>query len=204
MAADYIEQIRSVQPHGPYHLIGWSMGALTAYEIATRLQEQGEEIGMLFNLDQVPFEEYMLEGRQEYTEQIVFRALLLVAGFDVDSIAEDEVLEYGQVMEMVSSRDSALGSLEPRHIDAFAKVRANNYRIVTDFRPKQLEGGMTVVVSTLEYGDAALGRMVEKWRPFVTGTVEVHPMAASHNDMMSPGPAAEIGRLIHDKLRSLD
>ncbi|WP_217128250.1 alpha/beta fold hydrolase, partial [Streptomyces sp. AC558_RSS880] len=204
MAADYIEQIRSVQPHGPYHLIGWSMGALTAYEIATQLQEQGEEIGMLFNLDQVPFEEYMLEGRQEYTEQIVFRALLLVAGFDVDSIAEDEVLEYGQVMEMVSSRDSALGSLEPRHIDAFAKVMENNYRIVTDFRPKQLEGGMTVVVSTLEHGDAALERMVEKWRPFVTGAVEVHPMAASHNDMMSPGPAAEIGRLIHDKLRSLD
>ncbi|NEB35576.1 non-ribosomal peptide synthetase [Streptomyces sp. SID14515] len=203
MAADYIEQIRTVQPHGPYHLIGWSMGALTAYEIATQLQDAGEEIGLLVNLDQIPFEEYFGADQPEYTEQIVFRALLMVAGFDVDSIGEDVVFEYAQVMEMVSSRDSALGSLEPHHIDAFAEVMKNNYRIVTEFRPKKLRGGMTVVVSTTEHGEEAEQRMVDKWSPYVGGGIDTHPLAATHNDMMSPGAVSEIGRLVHDRLRSL-
>src|SRR4029453_11314782 len=26
MAADYIARIRTIQPHGPYHLLGWSFG----------------------------------------------------------------------------------------------------------------------------------------------------------------------------------
>ncbi|MFI1258751.1 amino acid adenylation domain-containing protein [Streptomyces netropsis] len=204
MAADYIEQMRSVQPHGPYHLLGWSLGALTAQEVATQLQEQGEEIGLLANLDQGPFEESLGDGRPEYTEQIVFRALLQVAGLDVDSIGDDVVLEYTQVMEMVSSRDSALGNLEPHHIDAFAKVMENNYRIVSDHRPKELKGDMMVVVSLYQHGDEAVPRMVDRWRPHVTGRIETHPVTASHHDLMSPGTASEIGRLVYDKLRSLD
>ncbi|WP_370422148.1 amino acid adenylation domain-containing protein [Streptomyces sp. QH1-20] len=204
MAADYIEQMRSVQPHGPYHLLGWSLGALTAQEVATQLQEQGEEIGLLVNLDQGPFEGALGDGRPEYTEQIVFRALLQVAGLDVDSIGDDVVLEYAQVMEMVSSRDSALGNLEPHHIDAFAKVMENNYRIVSDHRPKELKGDMMVVVSLYQHGDEAVPRMVDLWRPHVTGRIETHPVAASHHDLMSPGTAADIGRLVYDKLRSLD
>ncbi|MFC4879204.1 thioesterase domain-containing protein [Microbulbifer halophilus] len=27
MAADYLRRIRRVQPEGPYHLLGWSLGA---------------------------------------------------------------------------------------------------------------------------------------------------------------------------------
>ncbi len=29
MAADYIEQIRTVQPKGPYHLLGWSWAGMS-------------------------------------------------------------------------------------------------------------------------------------------------------------------------------
>lgn len=41
MAADYLGQIKSVQPDGPYHLLGWSFGGVVAHAIATRLQKQG-------------------------------------------------------------------------------------------------------------------------------------------------------------------
>lgn len=51
MAAAYIEEMRSVQPHGPYLLGGFSGGGITALEIARQLRDAGEEIGLLVMLD---------------------------------------------------------------------------------------------------------------------------------------------------------
>ncbi|WP_190127111.1 amino acid adenylation domain-containing protein, partial [Streptomyces inusitatus] len=54
MAADYADRIRGVQPTGPYHLLGWSFGGTVAQAVATRLQEQGEEVALLVSLDGYP------------------------------------------------------------------------------------------------------------------------------------------------------
>ncbi len=50
-ARDYIEEIRQVQPDGPYMLGGFSGGGITAFEIARQLREAGEEISALVLLD---------------------------------------------------------------------------------------------------------------------------------------------------------
>ncbi|EWM10357.1 dimodular non-ribosomal peptide synthetase [Kutzneria sp. 744] len=56
MAADYIEQIRSVQPTGPYHLLGWSFGGIAAHEMAVQLRAAGEDVAALVILDTYPEE----------------------------------------------------------------------------------------------------------------------------------------------------
>lgn len=50
-AAACLEEIRTIQPHGPYLLAGFSGGGITAYEMAHQLQERGEEIAALMLLD---------------------------------------------------------------------------------------------------------------------------------------------------------
>ncbi|AFY92127.1 non-ribosomal peptide synthetase [Chamaesiphon minutus] len=51
MAAHYIEALRSVQPHGPYYLGGWSFGGWVAFEMAQQLQQAGQEVALLAVLD---------------------------------------------------------------------------------------------------------------------------------------------------------
>ena len=51
MARDYLEEIRQLQPEGPYYLGGFSGGGITAYEMAQQLRAQGEEIGIIILLD---------------------------------------------------------------------------------------------------------------------------------------------------------
>ena len=51
MAVDYIKEIKTVQPEGPYILGGFSGGGITAYEIARQLIEAGEEVADLIFLD---------------------------------------------------------------------------------------------------------------------------------------------------------
>lgn len=51
MAADYLKEVRTVQPHGPYLLGGFSGGGIAAFEMARQLRADGEEVGLLVFLD---------------------------------------------------------------------------------------------------------------------------------------------------------
>ena len=50
-AADYIAELRQVQPVGPYMLGGFSGGGLTAWEMARQLEAAGEAVSLLVLLD---------------------------------------------------------------------------------------------------------------------------------------------------------
>lgn len=51
MAEAYLEEMRTVQPEGPYLLGGFSGGGVTAYEMAQMLERAGEEVALLVMLD---------------------------------------------------------------------------------------------------------------------------------------------------------
>ena len=51
MAETYLNEILSVQPHGPYLLAGYSGGGVVAFEMARRLDAAGEPIGLLAFID---------------------------------------------------------------------------------------------------------------------------------------------------------
>jgi oxalate---CoA ligase len=51
IANTYIADIKTIQPTGPYHLMGYSFGGLVAFEMACQLQQQGEPVNFLGLLD---------------------------------------------------------------------------------------------------------------------------------------------------------
>jgi thioesterase domain-containing protein len=51
MAKDYCGIIRSRQPEGPYHLIGWSLGGTLAAMIAARLEAEAQAVAFLGLID---------------------------------------------------------------------------------------------------------------------------------------------------------
>ncbi len=51
MARRYLEDIRTVQPHGPYRLGGGCMGGIIAHTMARQLQQAGEQVELLVLLD---------------------------------------------------------------------------------------------------------------------------------------------------------
>jgi thioesterase domain-containing protein/acyl carrier protein len=53
-ASDYIREIKQIQPRGPYHLGGYSLGANIAFEMAQQLQARGDEVGLLASFDSPP------------------------------------------------------------------------------------------------------------------------------------------------------
>jgi amino acid adenylation domain-containing protein len=51
MAAHYIQEIQTIQPNGPYFLVGYSFGGTVAFEMAQQFHRQGEKVGCLIMLD---------------------------------------------------------------------------------------------------------------------------------------------------------
>ena len=47
MATAYLKEIRTVQPHGPYRLVGHCFGCTVAMEMARQIGESGEELALL-------------------------------------------------------------------------------------------------------------------------------------------------------------
>ncbi len=47
LAARFIEDMREIQPHGPYLVIGYCSGGTTALEVAQQLRQQGETVALL-------------------------------------------------------------------------------------------------------------------------------------------------------------
>ncbi len=59
MASNYIKEIKSVQPEGPYLLGGYCLGGTIAFEIAQQLKANNEEVALLamfetYNIQEIP------------------------------------------------------------------------------------------------------------------------------------------------------
>ncbi len=179
MAADYIEQIRSVQPHGPYHLLGWSYGGGVAHEIAVQLRAAGEQVGALVLLDQYPW-----VAEQEAAEE-----------HDDDP---DAALE--RQMDIVRwQAGNGFGAATEDEIRTFARLLRNHRKLRRGFEHGRFDGDVLVVVADESGSDEA--RRPELWRPYVTGEIGVARIPCTHYDIAKPDTLGQVWAAVSDWLR---
>jgi thioesterase domain-containing protein/acyl carrier protein len=59
LAQFHLDAIRELQPHGPYFLIGYSLGGLVTLEMAQRLTEAGEKVALLALIETYPHSSFL-------------------------------------------------------------------------------------------------------------------------------------------------
>ncbi|MCX5113329.1 amino acid adenylation domain-containing protein [Streptomyces sp. NBC_00378] len=197
MAAGYVAEIRSVQPHGPYHLLGWSFGGLVAHAIAAELEAQGEEVALLALLDSYPlpdgFRPPAITGRE------VLTALLGGRGAEIDVRCADTAPEAGELAAVLRAEDAILGALEPDQAAAVVTATAGNLEMRYRYVPRRRFGGDAVFFNAARTPAAAGG--ADAWAPHVTGRVEEHDIDCEHWDMTTAEPLREIGKVLAEELR---
>lgn len=200
MTADYIQHIRTVQPTGPYQLLGWSLGGNVAHAMAVQLQEEGEEVSFLAMLDAYP--SHFLSFRGEPDEEEALIALLALGGYDPDTIGEGP-LTIDRTLEILRSDGSALASLDEAILMNLKETYENSVRLLSAFVPKQFVGDLLFFHSTIipDWFDPIDPEM---WAPFIKGQIERHDIECRHKDLCQPGPLAEIGGILSAKLQPVD
>ncbi|MER6961682.1 amino acid adenylation domain-containing protein [Streptomyces sp. NPDC000618] len=190
MAADYVQQIRKIQPEGPYLLLGWSAGGLIAHAVATELQGQGRHTALLAVLDAYPVVDLAFDETPVPSERDVLVGML---DCDPDEVGEDP-LTHQEVVEVLRRRGSALAGLTERHVEAVVAIMINNASLALSFRPAVFHGDLLLFNSTIDRGEDSPGADV--WRPYVTGGIDSYDITARHDRMTRPGSLAQLGPLL--------
>ncbi|MYW21698.1 amino acid adenylation domain-containing protein, partial [Streptomyces sp. SID2955] len=199
MADTYVAEIRSVQPHGPYHLLGWSFGGLVAHAIAARLEALGEEVALLGLLDAYPlpdgFTAPAVDGRE------VLTAFLGTRGAELDVRCADSAPDPAELADVLRRADPILGALDPVQAAAVVEATAAHLHMRYRYVPELRFGGDVVFFNARRTPAAATG--AESWAPYVSGHVEEHDIDCEHWELTGAEPLREIGKVLGEQLRGV-
>jgi amino acid adenylation domain-containing protein len=175
MIDDYLTQIIKIQPEGPYHLIGWSMGGPVAHAVAEALDRRGHAVPLLAILDCQP----AISGSES--------GYKLVASITPEVYREEVEADIGQVMSTEGMDD---------FLENMAKVGANNTRAMGTFESPVYRGN----VLYFNAKDSEWGSYAHYWRQHVLGSIEEYDVDATHHDLHMPKPAGQVMKVIVRKL----
>ncbi|MGY2288771.1 amino acid adenylation domain-containing protein [Pseudomonas sp. SDO5215_S409] len=119
LAARLVGIIRSVQPHGPYRLAGWSFGGVLAYEVAMQLLGLDEPVAFLGLIDSyVPRMTDQGKARWSGEHALKRHLLLQCSAYWAAQGGEDELASIAQLDAQIGQLDFAglLQRCRDRHL----------------------------------------------------------------------------------------
>ncbi|MER0481687.1 thioesterase domain-containing protein [Streptomyces sp. Edi2] len=194
----FIEQLRTVHPEGAaWNLIGYSMGGLLAYEIARRLEERGERVGLVGLLDT------RITVEPSGDPDFALRALLwrgLKLELDVDWLRG---LDPGTRAQVLVERAVKAGTM-PADFDADRLLRMidmyqYNLDALAAYEIKPYDGPVTVFRVTDRSLDGGTLPDDLGWSE-VAEQAAVVDVPGDHFTMVEPGQVEVLGRRLREQL----
>ncbi|MEG0182457.1 MAG: amino acid adenylation domain-containing protein, partial [Stenotrophomonas sp.] len=198
LAADYVARVLALQPNGPVHLLGWSVGGIIAQAMAVHLQALGRRVGELVLLDAYPSECWRAEPEPDPIAAL--RALLAIAGHDPD--AHPELDSRARIMAFLRRGDSALGNLPEPVLDGVVRAVTGTNRLIRAHHHAPYRG----VLSHVRAGRDHVARpylQASLWAPHAA-TIEAIELPFVHAELTGRDAVAQIAPWLSARLQRSD
>ena len=208
LALRYIPEIRRVQRSGPYQLCGMSFGGIVAYEMATMLVDQGEEVALLALFDTgnpayyknlSPFvllrfkSIYLVDRLRKYFRNMMRGAIGNVAA-DIDLFFRSRIRHL--VWKTGRKISKHMGRTMPKQLRSNVDLFADASRA---YVPRPYNGEFLLFVAegrTAEYGiDKTLG-----WGEVAGNVLRVIQTPGDHTSMMTRPHVEALAKQIGERL----
>ncbi|MGG0383766.1 AMP-binding protein, partial [Priestia filamentosa] len=189
----YIEEVKRVQPEGPYRLGGWSLGGAIAYKIATVLRNQGEEVELLVLMDtKVPSE-------QDYKTKEDVISYITKHFIHFDQVEQGEELVHQQ--DILVDRLIGEGVLPPDADFTSLKQIANAHRKCLNLMAEDV---LTPYSGEVIYFSAEEGiELFSDWQPLLRGKVNKYLIPGSHEEIVFSPAVEKISKYLVNKLEGI-
>jgi thioesterase domain-containing protein len=196
MAQDYADQIRKVQPAGPYHLLGWSLGGNIAFAIAEELERRGERVGLLVILDSNLAD---IDTLPASFESWSFYNMILAQFGYVPAITRGDPEPEARMLELVRRHPGrGLDDWPDKRLHALHRVIKNNIAVAATHRPGRVHCPM-LFFSCLS-DSLSLAEKLETWRSLIDGPIEAVELDCDHDHILLPEPVARMGPALSGQL----
>jgi amino acid adenylation domain-containing protein len=200
LAANYLKQVRSVQPFGPYNLAGHSSGGLIVFEMACQLMEQGETIGLLALLDCDPntgknmhrpfrdWHSFKASFRRAWTE-------LMVSEFGVKERLERMIVyRKVKIRTWLASRSRRLGRVRGLLLGAEGYLAP----AIRDYELRSYPGKATLFVALNEPG--CNPEPANAWVGKILGGCETCLLPGTHSSILTRPQVTTLAQEIRQRL----
>jgi amino acid adenylation domain-containing protein len=194
MAAHYINEIKTVQPNGPYFLVGYSFGGLIAFEIAHQLTSQGKQIGLLALLDNVSPSLPKVRPSLVQVFGIHLRNLQQLAMNERFTYIKDRLIFRTMYANKENSeREFLLDSwAEPLPLEYLAVLEAN-LQASQDYTGRIYAGNVTLFRSYIQPIDQAL-HLDLGWSELIAGKLTIKDLPGHHSNILKEPQIQLLGR----------
>lgn len=217
MALRYVDEIRAIQPKGPYTLAGHSFGGLVAYEMAQRLGEQGESVHVLLLDTFAPSERD--ESNDADDELMALFELCQVNRRFAGDVRAVPGLEELDTLTPEQQREILVRELGVESTTVAARLAAiyqASYAAMENYRPRLYTGPVTLFRACSGFPEQVLHPARKSmhwcdsptlgWEPFCP-SLQVVEVSGDHFTMVlpthAPGLAHAIQAAIDDRPRML-
>lgn len=177
LGQDLLKALKTFQPEGPYHILGFSSGGFLAFELACQLERAGDSVGLLALLD-----------TSAPGKSIFGKFLPLVWKYHLPNLHSlDWRGRRNYIRQRIPRLWVRLFSLGPlRHFSK--KALGANIQLVNmisrSFRPSVFQGDMLLLSAENLKLDAPQDRTLA-WQEYVGGKLNIAPIPGEHKDLMS-------------------
>ncbi|MFE3023107.1 amino acid adenylation domain-containing protein [Nocardia tengchongensis] len=184
LAVRYAEEIRRVQPEGPYRLLGYSAGGPLAHATAVELRRRGAEVPALI----------MLDSRADVAaadDTAIPPLSLLLAEFGgIDVPPELGHLTADRAAELLESAGISFTATELENVYG---DMCHLLRQITAHEHEVFDGDLLFIAAA---GNSDPIPNVSTWRPYITGRIDHRPVEFGHNRLTTPEAWEAIGPMV--------
>jgi thioesterase domain-containing protein/aryl carrier-like protein len=194
IARQYIQELQTVQPEGPYYLCGYCGDAKVAFEMALQLQAQKQSVALLAFIDVI----WGISSTQLQNRYVRFWHNLLEFGSSYLFYKIREKIKFFQErlflrlskLEKEKKRYEQIGEALPLQLQHKLLIKSF-FQALAHYVPQPYSGGITLFLS-YEWrlkDSSALANLV-------TGGVEVYEIAGYHRNLFEEPQVSALGEQI--------
>jgi thioesterase domain-containing protein len=206
LAACYLRELRAMQPRGPYHLAGWSLGGLIALEMARVLLAEGDAVALLALIDSRP-------PASGELEDLDAAALAAYVGSDLAALLGRELplspaeirLHPGvdplrHVLDRARDQGLLPEEIGRERIERLARVYRANLRAARQYRPRPFPGSATVFHAS-PAGDLSPAQC-DAWREILAGGCESLALTGDHYSILQEPQVGVLAHHLRERLEN--
>ncbi len=182
MAADYIQEMRVLQPQGPYLLGGFCLGGIVAFEMAQQLHAQDQKVALLAMVDcgypmwEGPQPSHSGKDLSYYLRRLVFHWQRQ----PIKALASQIHFYLMSKVKQFSNKFSYLSNQQARGLETVLLLHAKARMI---YEPQFYLGKITLI-QTSAY-DNRIPDCQVKWSELTHEGLDYHVIPSSHEDMLA-------------------